>query len=87
MPILVKITMDVRLLAKVFTKKRYIIETVVSEYDVKHLLTLIYQTDPDAFTTISNRYIRGRFFYPLVRLLTLKENVQQQAFFNIYILL
>lgn len=49
-----------------FTKqKRYIIETVVSEYDVKHLLTLIYQIDPDAFTTISNvDMVRGRFYLP-----------------------
>ena len=49
----------------IYKTKRYIIETVVSEYDVKHLLTLIYQTDPDAFTTISNvDMVRGRFYLP-----------------------
>jgi uncharacterized membrane-anchored protein YitT (DUF2179 family) len=49
-----------------YTKQaRYIIETVVSENEVKNLLTLIYQTDPDAFTTISNvDMVKGKFYLP-----------------------
>lgn len=49
-----------------FTKqKRYVIETVVSEHEVKHLLTLIYQIDPEAFTTISNvEMVKGKFYLP-----------------------